>query len=385
VATRLTDRLAKVLPVPPSGNRITYDSDVAGYGLRVTANGNRSFILNYRRKADGIERRWTIGAFPDWSVGAARDEAKRLKRIIDGGGDPVGDIHKSRAGATVAELCARFEREVLPRNRPSTQLTYRQQIAAEVLPALGRRKVASVTYADIDALHRSISARAPTRANRIVSLLTRLFNLAVRWDIRVDNPCRGIERNTEHRRQRYLSADELARLSTALANLPDQAAANVVRLLLLTGARRGEALAARWSDFDLVAGVWSKPAASTKQNRPHRIPLSDAACRLLRQMQAEAGKGAYWLFPERGKPGHRSNIRAAWDTLRKAAGISDARVHDLRHTFASLIVSQGDGLPVIGALLGHTTPATTARYAHLLDDPLRKAVERAANVIAGRR
>jgi integrase len=102
-------------------------------------------------------------------------------------------------------------------------------------------------------------------------------------------------------------------------------------------------------------------------------------------MQAEAGRGAYWLFPERSKPGHRTDIRVAWDTLRKAADIPDARAHDLRHTFASLIVSQGDGLPVIGALLGHTTPATTARYAHLLDDPLRKAVERAANAIAGRR
>jgi Arm DNA-binding domain/Phage integrase central domain len=224
VAEKLTDRLAKTLPAPRRGNRITYDLDVKGFGLRVTVGGHRSFILNYRRKADGIERRWTIGSFPDWSVGAARDEAKRLKRSIDGGADPVGNVHSSRAGATVAELCARFERDVLPRNRASTQASYRQQIKADILPALGRMKVAAVTYSDIDALHSRIGARAPTHANRVVALLSRLLSLAMRWGLRTDNPCRGVERATEHRRQRYLNVAELARLSTALANLPDQSA-----------------------------------------------------------------------------------------------------------------------------------------------------------------
>ena len=134
-----------------------------------------------------------------------------------------------------------------PRKRPSTQRVYKQQIAAEILPALGGMKVAAVTHADVDAFHHKLSARAPTHANRVLAVLSKMFSLAVRWGWRGDNPCKGIERNQEEKRHRYLSPDEIARLSTALAELPDQGAANAVRLLLLTGARRGELLAAKWS------------------------------------------------------------------------------------------------------------------------------------------
>jgi integrase len=220
--------------------------------------------------------RFTIGSFPDWTTGAAREEAKRLKRGIDGGADPVGDLLENRAAPTVADLCARFEVEYLPRKRVSTQRDYRQQISVDIVPAIGRLRVAAVTFADIDALHRKISARAPTHANRVLALLSRLFSLSIRWHMRPDNPVRGVERNPEHKRHRYLTAGELARLATVLDGLRDQGAANAVRLLLLTGARRGELLAARWADIDLAAGVWTKPAATTKQAALHRVPLSPA-------------------------------------------------------------------------------------------------------------
>ncbi len=369
---RLTDIAIKRLPAPPRGNKITYDDAVKGFGCRVTAAAARAFVLNYRRKLDGRERRITIGSYPDWSVGAAREEAKRLKREIDGGADPVGEQEESRAAATVADLCARFERDYVPRKRPSTQRVYRQQIAADILPALGRMKVAAVMHADIDAFHHKLSARAPTHANRTLAVLSKMFSLAVRFGWRPDNPCRGIERNQEHKRHRYLSGPELTLLSKALAELDDQQAANAVRLLLLTGARRGELLAARWTDIDIDAGVWSKPAATTKQAALHRVPLSAAAGRLLGEMRAEAGADAEWLFPA-GGGGHRGHLNAAWDALRKAAGIPDARLHDLRHTYASVLASAGLSLPIIGALLGHATPTTTHRYAHLFDDPLRAA------------
>jgi integrase len=155
-----------------------------------------------------------------------------------------------------------------------------------------------------------------------------------------------------------------------------------VRLLLLTGARRGELLAARWSDIDFAIGTWSKPAAATKQAALHRVPLSAPAVRLLAGMRAQAGPAAVWLFPARGG-GHRPHINQAWIALRKAAGIPDVRLHDLRHTYASVLASAGLSLPVIGALLGHATPVTTHRYAHLFDDPLRIATERAAAIIGG--
>ena len=140
----------------------------------------------------------------------------------------------------------------------------------------------------------------------------------------------------------------------------------------------------RWADIDTEAGVWIKPAATTKQKAEHRVPLSEAACRLLGEMRQNAGDEAEWIFPAPIKAGHRTDIWEAWETLRRAADIPDVRTHDLRHSFASVLASQGNSLPIIGALLGHTTAATTHRYAHLLDDPLRRATEAASAVITGK-
>src|SRR5262249_17456708 len=152
-------------------------------------------------------------------------------------------------------------------------------------------------------------------------------------------PCKGVERNQEHKRVRYLSAAEIDRLSAALANLRDQGAANAVRLLVLTGARRGEVLAARWADFDLEARAWTQPRSTTKQQTSHRVPLSEAACQLLAKMKEQAGDSE-WLFPARFTP-HRLDIDDAWNALRKAAKIPDVRTHDLRHTYASVLASSG--------------------------------------------
>ena len=379
---RLSDRIVRRLPTPERGNKVTYDAETKGFGCRVTAAGGRAFVLNYRRKADGRERRFTIGTYPDWTTSAAREEAKRLKRGIDGGADPIGELLVGRAAPTVTDLCARFEAEYLPRKQVSTQRDYRQQIAVDIVPAIGRLKVAAVTFADIDALHRKISTRAPTHANRVLALLSRLFSLAIRWKMRPDNPVRGVERNPEHKRHRYLTAAEIARLAKALDGLRDQGAANAVRLLLLTGARRGELLAARWADIDLITGVWTKPATTTKQAALHRVPLSTAACALLVNMREHAV--SEWLFPTPRDIGrHRLDIDDAWNALRVAAGIPDVRTHDLRHTYASVLASSGLSLPVIGQLLGHSTPVTTARYSHLFDDPLRQATERASAVLTG--
>jgi integrase len=145
---------------------------------------------------------------------------------------------------------------------------------------------------------------------------------------------------------------------------------------MLTGARRGEALTARWRDFDPAAGVWTKPSGHTKQKRSHRIPLSAAAQAVLVQLAAqyapaEPPPDAFVFGPEM-----IYRLRATWEGVREDAGLSGLRLHDLRHGYASLLASGGLSLPIIGALLGHTSPATTARYAHLMDDPLRQATER---------
>jgi integrase len=243
--------------------------------------------------------------------------------------------------------------------------------------------VAEVTFADVDALHRKITrAGAPYQANRAVAVLSKMFALAIRLQMRADNPAKGIERNPEIKRHRYLSAEELVRLGTALAACPDQQGANIVRLLLLTGARSGEAKALRWGQLDLKIGTWTKPGATTKQKTLHRVPLSAPAWQLL--VELEAGQGAAeFVFPGRnGSP--RVDIKKTWASLCTAARISGARIHDLRHTYASVLASSGHSLPIIGSLLGHTQPITTARYSHLQDDPLRQATDRAGAILSGR-
>ena len=211
-----------------------------------------------------------------------------------------------------------------------------------------------------------------------------MFSLAIKWGYRTDSPTKGVERNQELKRHRYLSGDELGRLSIALAAHPDQQAANIVRLLLLTGARLGEVLAMRWDQLDLDVGVWTKPASLTKQRLEHRVPLSAPARQLLVELRAAPRTGdASSSSRALGRRDTATPRRRPGRSICKAAGIVDARMHDLRHTYASVLVSAGLSLPIIGALLGHSQPATTARYAHLFDDPLRAATETVGAIVTG--
>jgi integrase len=395
MASKLTDRIVKGLRAPASGNRITYDGDdkscVKGFGVRVTAAGSRAFVLNYRTRV-GRERRYTIGQFPDWNTNAAREEAKALKQRIDRGEDPMADIEAGRDAKTVADLCRRFLEEHSERkNRPGTTAFYRAMLDNWVLPKMKHLKVGEVTYSDVDGLHAAVTKNGgPYAANRVLAALSKMFSLAVKWKWRTDSPVKGVERNQEVKRNRYLSGDELTALLAALNACEDTQAANIIRLLLLTGARRGEALTATWDQFDLAAGVWIKPASNTKQKLEHRVPLSAPARLLLLEILADetikaAAKGtelARWVFPSRVNGGRRDAIQRRWIKICAAAGFkTPVRVHDLRHTYASILASAGQSLPIIGQLLGHTQPATTARYAHLFDDPLRAATERVGAIV----
>jgi integrase len=286
-------------------------------------------------------------------------------------------------------MCARFIEDHLPELRAKTAADYRSMIEREILPAIGKSKLVDVKPDDIDGLHRKISRghgehkARPYRANRAAALLSKMFNLAVhRWQWLAVNPVRGLRRNQEGKRQRYLVNGELQRLTEALAVHEDRQAANIIRLLLLTGARRSEVLAMRWNDLNLTDGIWTRPASTTKQKKTHVAPLSAPARQLLSELSESAEASAEFVFPGRWG-GHRTEIRQAWQDLCRAANIKGVRVHDLRHSFASQLASSGFSLPVIGALLGHSQPATTARYAHLFDEVTRQATERVGAVIAG--
>jgi integrase len=370
--------VVRALERPAAGNKIHYDSEVKGFGARVTAAGAIAFVVNYRRRADGLERRYTIGAYPDWGVAAAREKAKELKRHIDGGGDPVGELAVERGAPTVANLAERFLAEHVTKLRPHTQDDCRSMLRNDILPALGRFKVAAVQFEHIERLHTKITARAPVRANRALALLSKMFSLAVKWRMRADNPCRGIERNREHARRRYLTSEETARLLTALSGDPDQDAADAFRLLLLSGARKNEVLSATFDAIDFTTGYWHKPPAPTKSKGRSDVPLSIAAKQMLAARAAKRGASSRVFDCD------RNSLLRAWRRICRAAKIDDARVHDLRHTHASRLASAGVGLHTIGRLLGHTNPRTTHRYAHLLDDPLREATEKASALITGK-
>jgi integrase len=364
---KLTDKIVSALPTPPRGNRITYDKAVPGFGCRVTAAGGRSFILNYRRRSDGTERRWTIGSCDSWTTSAAREEAKRLKRLIDGGGDPVGEHRADRSAPTINDLCDRFESDHLPRTRPSTQHDYRTMITREIRPALGKMKVAAVTFSDVDRLHRRITQRAPFVANRTLAVLSAMFGLAAKLQWRESNPVKGVARNQEPPRARYLSADELARLLEALAMHPERQFADICLLLLLTGARLNEVLGAKWGQFDLRAGTWTKPHTNTKTKKLHHVPLSGPAQQLLADIYRAAGapQPDAFVFPGRKPGAHRVDVSNAWPQVCRAAKIRGLRIHDLRHSFASIAVSGGSSLAITGKLLGHAQASTTQRYAHI--------------------
>jgi len=392
MAQYLTDAIVRGLEAPIKGNKIHYDGDdakgVKGFGLRVTAAGAKSYILNYRTRS-GRERRITIGSFPDWKCTKARDKAKELKRRIDNGGDPLADIEAEREAPTVAELCDRFEAEHLAHHvRPGTAVNYKILLRLHVRPYFGvHTKVADVTVDDIEALHRKVTkAGSPYAANRVVAVLSKMFALSTRWSMRDDNPATGVRKNSEAKRKRYLKDDELPRLLKALVEHDDRQAADIIRLLLLTGARRGEVLGMRWADVDLGTGMWTKPASTTKQKQEHEVPLSAPVRQLLaeiRQEQMDKRKVlGEFVFPSWSGTGHVVDIDKSWASLCKRAGIEGLRIHDLRHSFASELVSGGASLPLIGALLGHSNPATTARYAHLFQDPQRAAVEKVGAAIS---
>jgi integrase len=385
MGTHLTDAVVRRLPMPAKGYKITYDDEVAGFGCRVTSGGVRSFVYNYRVKTSTRERRPTIGRFPSWATTVARQEARRLEQLVDRGFDPQGDLEDERDAPTMAALLARFDVEhVGARLRAGTQRHYRSLIRKHIVPFFGAHvKVADVSFSDIDALHRKITkVGGPIAANRATAVLSKAFSLAKRWGWRDDSPVHSVERNLEVKRKRYLSGDELAALLKVLATYPDQQVPNVIRLLLLTGARSGEVTSMRWSDLDLSQGTWSKPASTTKQKADHHVALSGPARQLLSELRARGTRAGDWVFPsDTSATGHVAFFEHKWAAICQTAGIRDLHVHDLRHSHASMLASGGANLVVIGAVLGHASPATTSRYVHLFSDVQRAAVEKVGAVI----
>lgn len=376
---KITDRQVRAIKSPPSGSKVFYDCGLRGFGVRAYASGRRSFTLNYYFK--GRERRIVIGSYPEWSVVAARLEAESLIVEIAKGEDPLEKRDNERTAPTVRDMFERYQTDYLPKLAKRSGDDQRNMFEKSILPMLGAKKVADVTFSDCEKLHRKLTKDRPIRANRVIEVLRRNFNLAIRWGWVERNPASGIERNPEEKRERYLSPKEIEALLSALDEHKEVTSCDAIRFILMTGCRRGEALNARWDQFDEALRIWTKPAATTKQRKLHRVPVSSPITDLLKR-RLEAAASPFVFDAGSGAP--LTDIKRTWVAVTKAAKITNARIHDLRHTFASIAVSQGQSLPVIGAMLGHTQPQTTARYAHLFDDTLIVATEAVSATISKR-
>jgi integrase len=362
---------------PAETDYVVWDAELPGFGVRVKPSGVKSYVVQYRNRKTGASRRRTIGQHgPLLTFHKAREQARIILADALKGNDPVADDRAVRAAPSMRELAADYlEQHALPKKRARSVESDRSMLDRIILPRLGGKKVNDVQSRDIHALHVAMKD-TPYQANRVLALLSKMFSLAMTWGWRGDNPVKGIERFHEERRERWLSDDELGRILNALSTHPNERAANAVRFQLLTGARIGEVLSARWSDIDLTRGVWIKPSHHTKQNRTEHLPLSMPALALLAEMRERAGTIQQYMFPgnETDKP--LRGIKKFWRNITGQAGLGDYRLHDNRHTHASHLVSSGLSLEIVGRLLGHTNPLTTKRYAHLSDHPLRAAAER---------
>ncbi len=371
---RLSKSIIDKLPTLVA-EEVYWDATLPGFGVRVKPNGSKSYLVQYRVRNTGKSRRKTIGQHgPLMSFAVARSIATGLLSDVVRGADPVADAKEVRDAPTMRHLCQQYlELHAVPKKRTKSVANDRSMLDRLILPKFNTKKVSDVRHKDVQVFHNSLRS-TPYQANRALSLLSKMFELSLKWGMRSDNPVKGIEKFHEEKRHRWLSTDELARLSLALNGHPNRTAANAIRLQLLTGARIGEVLTARWQDFDLNRGVWIKPSHHTKQKRTEHLPLSKAAVALLNGI-SKPDTESDLVFP--GKSGDKPivDLKKFWRSVLAMACIKDYRIHDNRHTYASQLVSSGMSLAIVGRLLGHTNPMTTQRYAHLADDPLRAASE----------
>jgi len=257
--------------------------------------------------------------------------------------------------------------------------------------------VADVHGGDIREMHKTLTERhGGPSGNRMLGICSKMFSLALApmagenkpWrNAEQGNPCKGIARNHEEPRQRFFSQQELARIVDALdayGKAPRAgSAADAIRLCLLCGCRPQEARLARWEQFE-EPGIWVKPSSHMKVRREHRLPLSPAAIELIERLRKRCKEGSPWVFPGRHPGEPVQQLLHCWNFVRQHAGLGmDARLYTLRHSFASVGAGGGLSLHILGKLLGHSNAATTQRYAHLADDPLREAAEKIGAVIDG--
>ena len=383
----LSNRTVAALTV--ERDTVFWDRVLRGFGVRVYPTGGKVYIAQAReRTGKKLPKRVTVGRHDVLNADEARQRAALILARIRAGEEPLPLPLAARAngGPTVSDLAERYlEQHVDVRLKARTRQGVRSALRNHILPALGRMPVAAVERRHVIDLQQSMSAY-PVAANRALKVLAHMYRLGEGWGLAPEgrNPCRKIEKFPERSRERFLTDAEFARLGQVL----DEAVADgrgspiavaAIRLLMLTGCRRSEVIALRWTDVDLEAGELRLGDAKTG---PRAVQLPPTAVRLLETLPWRTDNP--WVFPGHDRVGRYSagGLDYVWRNVRSRAGLDDVRLHDLRHSFASRALALGETLPVIGKLLGHSDIETTARYAHLARDSVHEAAERIAESIA---
>lgn len=386
--SKLTKREIDALVAGSGVPAYIWDEAVPGFGVKALPSGSKRFILKYRADGGGrgAKQRWyTIGTYGPLTLDQARDLARLAHAEIARGGDPQGKRSNLRAAPMLKDAWARFEEEELPQKKPLTRRDYNAIWNDLVSPRFGTSKVETLSRSDVDRFHKAYR-ETPYRANRALALLSRLMSLAEAWEWRPQgtNPCKHVTRFEEKSRTRYLTSAELKRLGASLQKLEAEGTItatprNAIELLLLTGARLNEILTAQWKWADLKAGMLNLPDSKTGA-KP--VYLSEQAKTVLKRQKAISGRKKF-IFPSATDPKKPFiNLRKPWQRVCTDAKINNVRLHDLRHTAASIAVAQGASLPVIGRLLGHSQAQTTQRYAHVDADPALKAANEIGAVVS---
>ena len=359
--------------------RVVWDDDLKGFGVRVHPSGRRVYIVKTRYRGRVIKM--TIGPHGAVTPSYARVRAAEIITDARAGKNPVG---RNADAPTMIALGKRFLKEYVSTHcKTSTAEEYRRSVKLFIDPRIGRYRVPDIQRSDIAALHHDMRD-TPYQANRTLGVLSKMFNLAELWDLRPDgsNPCRHVKRFREEKRERFLSDVEYQRLGTALKEIEvdgteTASAIAAVRLLMLTGCRLSEIQKLRWQHVDLGAGELRLPDTKTGAKV---VYLGDPAIAVLERIDRRDGNP--WVIAGRKPESHLTDLQHPWRRIRARADLDDVRIHDLRHSFASGGLLVGEGLPMIGKLLGHTQVQTTARYAHLASDPVKSAANRIASRIA---
>jgi len=363
---------------PQATEFFIWDESIPGFGVRIMPSGRKSFVVQYR--AGRRPRRMSLGPSTVLTCDQARTRAITIIAAVKNGEDPAADRAAKRNAATVSDLADRFDKEhIAVRLKASTAKEYRGTLIRFILPALGRLAVPEITRADVAKFHHDLR-HIPYQANRCLEVVSKMFVLAEMWGLRPDgsNPRKHIRKYPEEKRERFLSAAELRRIGEVLREMESertelQSAILAARLLIMTGCRLGEIMTLKWDYVDFEERVLRLPDSKTGKKVVH---LGVPAVEYLQGAQHIDGNPWVITGTLPGKP--LSDLQPFWQRVRARAGVKDVRIHDLRHTFASAAVASGQGLPMIGKLLGHTQVQTTARYAHLAAEPVRLAADSVA-------